>query len=77
MGDFSDAVIENPEAPAAIGATPDVPLDIPEVPAIPELSPEEKGEVGTAHHLREPGAVPDQAVSGPLSTDGDAPPPSP
>ncbi len=54
MGDFSDAVIENAEAPAAIGAPPEVPLDIPDVPAIPELSPEEKGEVGTTHHLREP-----------------------
>ena len=50
MGDFSDAVIENAEAPAAIGAPPEVPLDIPDVPAIPELSPEEKGEVGTTHH---------------------------
>ena len=80
MGDFSDAVIENPEAPAAIGATPDVPLDIPEVPAIPELSPEEKGDIGTVHHLREPGAVPDSAVSGLADTDltrADAPPPSP
>ena len=74
MGDFSDGVIDNPEAPAAIGAPPEVPLDIPEVPAIPELSPEEKGEVGTAHHLREPGAVQDPAVSG--HADGDAPPPT-
>ncbi len=75
LGDFSDAVIENPEAPAAIGAPPDVPLDIPDVPAIPELSPEEKGEVGTAHHIREPEAGHGQAVSPPA--DGDAPPAGP
>ena len=50
MGDFSDAAIDNPEPPAAIGSVPDVSLDIPAVPAIPELSPEEKGEVGTVHH---------------------------
>ena len=74
MGDFSDAVIENPEAPAAIGAPAEVPLDIPDVPAIPELSPEEKGEVGTAHHVREPDAGKDQAGSG--HPDGDAPPPA-
>jgi regulator of protease activity HflC (stomatin/prohibitin superfamily) len=57
MADFSDAVIENSASPAAIGSppkVPEVPLDIPEVPAIPELSPEEKGDVGTVHHLREP-----------------------
>ena len=57
MGDFSDAVIENTAAPAGDrhrNSAPDVPLDIPEVPAIPELSPEEKGEVGTVHHVREP-----------------------
>jgi regulator of protease activity HflC (stomatin/prohibitin superfamily) len=74
MGDFSDAVIENPEAPAAIGAPAEVPLDIPDVPAIPELSPEEKGEVGTAHHVREPDAGKDQAGSG--HAEGDAPPPA-
>jgi hypothetical protein len=27
-----------------------VPLDIPDTPAIPELSPEEKGDIGTVHH---------------------------
>jgi regulator of protease activity HflC (stomatin/prohibitin superfamily) len=55
MGDFSDALsdaIENEPAPAIANA-PDVPLDIPEVPAIPELSPEEKGEVGTARHAEQ------------------------
>lgn len=58
MGDFSDAEIAGEERPAAIDSSPDlalgsaadVPLDIPEVPAIPELSPEEKGEIGTVHH---------------------------
>jgi regulator of protease activity HflC (stomatin/prohibitin superfamily) len=75
MGDFSDAVIENAAAPAAIGAVPDVPLDIPGVPAIPELSAEEKGEVGTAHHLREPASDKGQAET--AGVDGDAPPDSP
>jgi regulator of protease activity HflC (stomatin/prohibitin superfamily) len=31
-------------------ATADVPLEIPEVPSIPELSASEKGDVGTVHH---------------------------
>jgi regulator of protease activity HflC (stomatin/prohibitin superfamily) len=31
-------------------ATSDVPLEIPEVPSIPELSATEKGDVGTVHH---------------------------
>jgi regulator of protease activity HflC (stomatin/prohibitin superfamily) len=77
MGDFSDAVIENPEAPAAIGAPPEVPLDIPEVPAIPELSPEEKGEVGTAHHIREPEAGHTGGQATPAPADGDDPPAGP
>jgi regulator of protease activity HflC (stomatin/prohibitin superfamily) len=70
MADFSDAALENTAGPAAIGSAPEVPLDIPDVPAIPELSPEEKGEVGTAHHLREAGGH-DPAGSAPA--DGDAP----
>ncbi len=32
-------------------ATADVPLEIPDVPAIPELSAAEKGDVGTTHHV--------------------------
>ncbi len=53
MADFSDAALENAAGPAAIANPPEVPLDIPDVPAIPELSPEEKGEVGTVHHTRQ------------------------
>ncbi len=55
MGDFSDgagkegAALDQIADPAAIAGAPDVPLDIPDVPAIPELSPAEKGEIGTAH----------------------------
>jgi regulator of protease activity HflC (stomatin/prohibitin superfamily) len=75
MGDFSDAEIQNPVGPAAIGTAPDVPLDIPDVPAIPELSPEEKGEVGTGHHLREPGDG--KAAAKPAPADADTPPDSP
>jgi regulator of protease activity HflC (stomatin/prohibitin superfamily) len=74
MADFSDDAIENSVGPAAIGGAPEVPLDIPDVPAIPELSPEEKGEVGTGHHLREPGG--DQAQAKPHAADKEAPPPS-
>jgi len=79
LGDFSDGVIESSGGPPAIGSTPEVPevpLDIPEVPAIPELSPEEKGDVGTVHHVREP-AHHDQGSSGTAPVDGDAPPESP
>ncbi len=46
---LSDA-IEKAAGPAAIANTKGVPLDIPDVPAIPELSPEEKGDIGTVHH---------------------------
>jgi len=47
-----DAALENSDGPAAIGRGAELPLDIPEVPEIPELSPEEKGEIGT-HEGRE------------------------
>jgi regulator of protease activity HflC (stomatin/prohibitin superfamily) len=70
MADFSDSALANAAGPAAIANPPEVPLDIPDVPAIPELSPEEKGEVGTTHHRREPGG---QGADGSTSTDGDAP----
>ncbi len=49
MADAADPAIENPPAPAAIGNAADS-LDIPAVPDIPELSPEEKGDLGTVHH---------------------------
>jgi regulator of protease activity HflC (stomatin/prohibitin superfamily) len=70
MADFSDSALANAAGPAAIANPPEVPLDIPDVPAIPELSPEEKGEVGTTHHRRESGG---QGADGSTSTDGDAP----
>jgi regulator of protease activity HflC (stomatin/prohibitin superfamily) len=60
LADFSDAAIADVPAPAAIGSAPDVPLDIPDVPAIPELSPAEKGELGTH----------DQQAAGAASGDG-------
>jgi regulator of protease activity HflC (stomatin/prohibitin superfamily) len=48
LADAAGAAIENPGGPAAIGATADS-LDIPDSPDIPELSPEEKGDLGTVH----------------------------
>jgi regulator of protease activity HflC (stomatin/prohibitin superfamily) len=69
MADFSDAALENAAGPAAIANPPEVPLDIPDVPAIPELSPEEKGEVGTTHRIREPG----KGQAGSAPADGSAP----
>ena len=42
--------IEKAAGPAAIANTPEVPLDIPDAPSVPELSPEEKGDIGTVHH---------------------------
>jgi regulator of protease activity HflC (stomatin/prohibitin superfamily) len=64
MGDFSDgagqaAALEELADPVAIESTPDEPLDIPDVPAIPELSPAEKGDIGTVHAARD-----DHATSG-------------
>jgi regulator of protease activity HflC (stomatin/prohibitin superfamily) len=72
MADFSDAALENAVGPAAIANPAEVPLDIPDVPSIPELSPEEKGEIGTTHNIREPqgGQGADGPADGP---DGDAP----
>jgi hypothetical protein len=49
MADAAGAAIENAAGPAAIGNAADS-LDIPGVPDIPELSPEEKGDLGTVHH---------------------------
>jgi regulator of protease activity HflC (stomatin/prohibitin superfamily) len=68
MADFSDAALDKAAGPAAIANPPEVPLDIPDVPAIPELSPEEKGEVGTTHHIRETGG---QSTEGSAPADGD------
>jgi len=42
--------IEKAAGPAAIANTPEVPLNIPDSPSVPELSPEEKGDIGTVHH---------------------------
>jgi len=53
-----DEAIEKTAGPAAIANPADVPLDIPDVPAIPELSPEEKGDIGTVHHPEGPGGEP-------------------
>jgi regulator of protease activity HflC (stomatin/prohibitin superfamily) len=75
LADFSDAAIANAAGPAAIGSAtqvPEVPLDIPEVPAIPELSPEEKGDVGTVHHARQPASSDEAAPADPPGEDSDA-----
>jgi len=64
---ISDAALENAAGPAAIASAPEVPLDFPDVPAIPELSAEEKGEVGTTLHHRE-----GHDAAGPASADGAA-----
>jgi regulator of protease activity HflC (stomatin/prohibitin superfamily) len=73
MGDFSEAELEA-EAPPAIGNTPEVPLDIPDIPAIPELSPAEKGEIGTnlhgAHHDADDASATSQNGATAVSADG-------
>ena len=48
MADFGDAEVAAAEADAEIGGAAADPIAIPEVPKIPELSPVEKGDVGTA-----------------------------
>ena len=48
MADFGDAEVAAAEADAEIGGAAAEPIAIPDVPKIPELSPVEKGEVGTA-----------------------------
>jgi regulator of protease activity HflC (stomatin/prohibitin superfamily) len=45
-----DSAIENRGGLAAITGNAEESLDIPDVPDIPELSPEEKGDIGTVHH---------------------------
>jgi len=54
MADFTDVAKMTREAEAELGSAESEPLEIPEVPAIPELSPAEKGEVGTVHHADRP-----------------------
>ena len=68
--DVSDAALANAAGPAAIANPPEVPLDIPDVPAIPELSPEERGEVGTGHHVRE--SASDHGPDGSASASADS-----
>ena len=50
LADAGSSAIGESTGPAAIANPQDASLDIPDVPAIPELSPEEKGELGTVHH---------------------------
>jgi regulator of protease activity HflC (stomatin/prohibitin superfamily) len=50
LADAASSAIAESTGPAAIANPQDASLDIPDVPAIPELSPEEKGELGTVHH---------------------------
>ncbi|HEY5018253.1 MAG TPA: slipin family protein [Streptosporangiaceae bacterium] len=64
MADFGDAAVAEAVAEAEIGGVPAAPLEIPDVPAIPELTPAEKGDVGTASAAR---------VGGDQATNGDAP----
>jgi len=83
MADFGDTAIADAAlsdaigkaaGPAAIANTPDVPLDIPETPAIPELSPEEKGDIGTVHHpaSRDGRYEGDPSAASPASGSGDS-----
>jgi regulator of protease activity HflC (stomatin/prohibitin superfamily) len=46
LADFGDAAVAEAVAEAEIGGTPAAPIEIPDVPPIPELSATEKGEVG-------------------------------
>lgn len=50
MADFSDVAKLTREAEGELGAAESMPLEIPDVPAIPELSAAEKGDVGTVRH---------------------------
>jgi len=56
MADFSDVAKMTREAEAELGSAESMPLEIPDVPAIPELSAAEKGDVGTVHHAERSGA---------------------
>jgi regulator of protease activity HflC (stomatin/prohibitin superfamily) len=60
LADAASAAIENTSGQAAIGGAADA-LDIPGVPDIPELSPEEKGDLGTVHHGK--GGTPDGGMA--------------
>jgi hypothetical protein len=51
LAEAAGPAIENAAGPTAISGVGDS-LDIPAVPDIPELSPEEKGDIGTVHHGR-------------------------
>ena len=62
LADSAGDALEKSAGPAAIAAADDT-LNIPDVPDIPELSPEEKGDLGTVHH-------------GSRGKPGDSPPPA-
>ncbi len=72
MADFSDVAKMTREAEAELGSAESVPLEIPEVPAIPELSPAEKGDVGTVHHVDRPGVGVPAGANGGESAAGTA-----
>ncbi|HEY1639742.1 MAG TPA: SPFH domain-containing protein [Streptosporangiaceae bacterium] len=48
LADFSDAAVARAEKEAEIGGVPSDPLEIPDPPAIPELSPADKGDIAAA-----------------------------
>jgi regulator of protease activity HflC (stomatin/prohibitin superfamily) len=76
MADFGDTAVAAAEADAEIGAPPVAdPLEIPEVPPIPELSPAEKGDIGTGDTATA-GKAPADAANGDTANGVAAPAPA-
>ncbi len=66
LADFSDAAVAQAEKEAEIGGAPSDPVEIPDPPAIPELSPADRGDIGAAT------PAPASPEAAPAATGGDA-----
>jgi regulator of protease activity HflC (stomatin/prohibitin superfamily) len=73
LADFGDKAVAEAEAEAEIGGKAEAaPLNIPEVPKIPELSPTEKGDIGTVSDTSKPAPAETGGEAAPESGDGPA-----
>jgi regulator of protease activity HflC (stomatin/prohibitin superfamily) len=71
LADFGDQAVAKAEA--EIGGTAEAaPVDIPEAPKIPELSPTEKGDIGTVSDTSKPASAETGGDAAPESGDGPA-----
>jgi len=76
MADFGDAAVAAAEKEAEIGGAAVDPLEIPEVPSIPELSPAQKGDIGATEPATTVPAADSPATGSPAAEPPAAEPPT-